>query len=108
MLNSEYKVLKYINKHEGVSFKTLLHKYKTFNSTLPCISSYLRIEDKKQMFDENDDPNGEYETVLESKFYTTHQAKEYIESKSMHFWSFFFPYAITTALAIASILLQLS
>lgn len=93
MLNKTYRILKYIQKNPGVSKTTLIEKFPDF-----CIDEYV----KSNM------PSVQQPTADSSIVYsTTLKFDEYREQRIRNLFLFLVPYAITTAIAIASILVQI-
>ena len=110
MLNSEYKLLKYISKHPDVSFKKLKNKFRKFENlttTLRRLDTYIEWSKMEESANENNIPTGNYHFVDDSTFNISRNGEELIEKKNHEFWSFFFPYAITTLIAVASVVVQI-
>lgn len=108
MLNSEYKVLKYISRHENCTYQNLKTKFrkKDIDQILPYINEYIDGDAmKEQMVD------GIYNSVFkydsDAKFRLSRSGEELIERKRHEFWAFFFPYAITTLIALSSVVAQI-
>lgn len=107
MLKYEYKILKYIYRHEGKSAKQLTEKFpyiddyyfriKKYLDEEPAINIYSESVCAKKGLDEN-------ETVICINL----EGEEIVERKRHEFWSFFFPYAITTLVALASVIAQIA
>lgn len=130
MTKQHYKVLKYIHKHQPIRKSDVLKKFPDFEKYLTHISEYLDIEDQNkdiqksvesqlvkeakelglnvgetseyiQSYMPNDNPNDSY------IFYSTKLLfQEYLEKKRHDAWLFWFPYIITTIIAIASLIAQ--
>lgn len=110
MLNSEYKVLKYIYKHPDVTFKKLnakFHKFENLNTTLRRLDPYIEWSKMEESVDENNNYTGNYHFVDDSAFNISRNGEELIERKQHEFWAFFFPYAITTLIAASSVTVQI-
>ena len=110
MLNSEYKVLKYIYKHPEVSFKKLKCKFPKFenlNTTLRRLDSYIEWSKMEELVDDNNIYTGNFHFVDDSTFEISREDEQLIEKKQHEFWAFFFPYAITTLIAVASVVIQI-
>lgn len=109
MLNSEYKVLKYIYRHPDVSFKKLKKKFSKLNLSIVLRRQghYLEWTKLEETQDKNGAYTGNYQFSDDSIFYVSYSGEEYIEKKQHDFWTFFFPYAITTLIAISSVIIDL-
>lgn len=110
MLNSEYKVLKYIYKHPDVTFEKLTTKFCKFenlNTTLRRLDSFIEWSKMEESVDENNISTGNYHFVNDSAFNISRNGEELIEQKQHEFWAFFFPYAITTLIAVSSVIVQI-
>lgn len=109
MLNYEYKVLKYINKHPNIAYKELkLHFVKyDVDDVVHFLNGYVCFTDKNLAIDEHGNDTGENARDGESTIHISHYGNEYIEHKRHEFWAFFFPYMITTVIAITSIAISM-
>lgn len=109
MLNREYKLLKYINKHPDVSFEKLKDKFPKLDTelTLRRFDDYVSWSKMEETQDENGIYTGTYRFADDSTFCISRSGEELIEKKNHDFWSFFLPYAITTLIAISSVVVNL-
>lgn len=133
MLNKTYRILKYIQKNPGVSKTTLAEKFPDFCKYEPCISGYAEKTCKNESHEDSEMenlilkavglgmdvssideyvksnmPSAQQPTADSSIVYsTTLKFDEYREQRIRNLFLFLVPYAITTAIAIASILVQI-
>lgn len=109
MLKIEYKILKHIYKHGGISETLLSRKFKKHNieHILPGIADYIYADNKAMIYDDDGNPTFEYSTTPESSYRLNKSGNEYVERRKHEFRMFFFPYLITTIIAITSLLTQL-
>lgn len=125
MLKREHAILKYIKKNQPVSEKDLRDKFTNFDLCITYISSFIvkrdtdeakRQEDMIKFFDsQRDVPVGkvkEYVSDLPINqhhiLYTlSHCGEEYFEKKTHDAWLFWFPYAVTTIIAMVAVLSQI-
>lgn len=126
MIKQHYRVLKYIHKHKGIDKAKLLKRFPDFEDSLIYISKYLYVEDENKKDLEiikghlskkanelklNSNQRLEY---IESNmlkftyddsvvFYSTKLSfQEYLEKKRHDTWLFWFPYTVTTVIAVIS------
>lgn len=109
MLKIEYKILKHIYKHGGISEASLSSKFKKHDieHILPDIADYICADNKAMIYDDDGNPTLEYSPTPESLYRLNKSGNEYVERRKHEFRMFFFPYLITTAIAITSLLTQL-
>lgn len=109
MLKIEYKILKYIYKHGRVPKNKLSSKFKKHNIELILldIAEYVNTDIKTMIYDDDGNPTLEYSPTPESLYRLNKSGNEYVERRKHEFRMFFFPYLITTAIAITSLLTQL-
>lgn len=133
MLKKTYKILKYIYKNPNISKSELEKKFSDFEKYQSCISSYVSINDTNEDIEEETRHKLNLECqklglkIGESAEYVSkHMANvqnitddslilystnitfdEYHEKHKRDTWLFWFPYTITTLIAIASLLAQI-
>lgn len=108
MLNEEYKIMKYIYKHKNCTYQMLESKFpkEDMYEYLVRYSSYFDGDAPTEQMT-NNVYNGEYKYASTAKVIVSHAGEEYIEHKQHEFWAFFFPYAITTLIALSSVIAQI-
>lgn len=134
MLKKTYKILKYIYKNPNISKSELEKKFSDFGKYQSCISSYVSktennvdIERKTEeelieeayklglnntelakYVKEHTPDNVQNITNNSLIFYSTNLTfEEYNEKRKHDTWLFWFPYTITTLIAIASLIAQI-
>lgn len=133
MLKKTYKILKYIYKNPNISKSELEKKFSDFEKYQSCISSYVSVKDTNKDIEEETRSKLNLECqklglkIVESAEYVSkHMANvqnitddslifystnltfdEYYEKRKHDTWLFWFPYTITTLIAIASLLDQI-
>lgn len=105
MRTRDYKVLKYVKRHPEVTKKKLYEKYSFLESDYRYISVFLYIENQEPEFD-NGMPTGRWIVTDNSTYALNHSGYEQLEKKRHDTWLFWFPYIITTLIAIASLIAQ--
>lgn len=129
MLKKTYKILKYIYKNPNISKPELEKKFSDFEKYTGCISAYVAKTDKNvnhlDKFVEEAQKlgltNGELNQYVSEHMASVQDADddllilystnlkfdEYREKKKHDTLLFWFPYTITTLIAIASLLAQI-
>lgn len=133
MLKKTYKILKYIYKNPNISKSELEKKFSDFEKYQSCISSYVSVNDTNEDIEEETrsklnlecqklglkiGESAEYvskhmanvQNITDDSliFYSTNLTfDEYYEKRKHDTWFFWFPYTITTLIAIASLLVQI-
>lgn len=133
MLKKTYKILKYIYKNPNISKSELEKKFSDFEKYQSCISSYVSVNDTNKDIEEETrsklnlecqklglkiGESAEYvskhmanvQNITDDSliFYSTNLTfDEYHEKRKHDTWFFWFPYTITTLIAIASLLAQI-
>lgn len=131
MLNKSYKILKYIYRNPNITKEKVLKKFPEFMKYENCISEYVIVTDnnvdvvgkyEEKLIMEVDQLNlniSEMSSYIERNmpdiknaiddrlilFSTNLKFDEYYEKKKHDAWLFWFPYIITTLIAIAAIFL---
>ncbi len=131
MLNKSYKILKYIYRNPNITKEKVLKKFPEFMKYEKCISEYVIVTDnnvdivekyEEKLIMEADQLNlnisemssyiernmPDIKNVIDDRLilYSTNlKFDEYYEKKKHDAWLFWFPYIITTLIAIAAIFL---
>lgn len=131
MLNKSYKILKYIYHNPNITKEEILKKFPEFEKYKNCILEYVLVADnnidivgtyEEKLFKEADRLNlnvsekssyieenmPDEENVIDNKLilYSTNlKFDEYYEKKIHDAWLFWFPYTVTTLIAIAALFL---
>lgn len=100
-------MLKFIKKKKRVSEAVLLEKFNDFDSKRMNFSLLIvRTDEGEKEFEEKFEE--EYEENPSKVFYTlSREGYQYFDDKTHERWLFWFPYTITTLIAIASLLAQI-
>lgn len=108
MLNKEYKMLKYIYKHKDCTYEMLENKFpeKDIFNYLRYYEEFITGDGPEEQM-ENGIYNGKFTYKNDAKISISRNGEEYIEHKQHDFWAFFFPYAITTLIAISGVIAQI-
>lgn len=129
MLKKTYKILKYIYKNLNISKSELEKKFSDFEKYQSCITAYVtKIDKNENCLDKFVAEaqslgltNGELNQYVSERManvqdidddllilYSTNLTfDEYHEKRKHDTWLFWFPYTITTLIAIASLLAQI-
>lgn len=109
MLNEEYKLLKYINKHPHITYKALVQKFDTVDifAYSKRFGDYIEYTGLEETKDENGNFTGGFYFKDDASFYLSRPGMEYIEKKRRDFLTFFLPYAITTLIALSSVIFEI-
>lgn len=131
MLNKSYKILKCIYHNPNITKEEILNKFPEFEKYKNCISEYVYITDNNidivgtyeeklileaerlnlnvsEMSSYIEENMPDEENVIDNKLilYSTNlKFDEYYEKKIHDAWLFWFPYTVTTLIAIASLFL---
>lgn len=106
MLKAEYKILKYIKKHEGLSAKSLTKKFPYIDDYYFRIKQYIEEEPAINIYNEQIcDKKGLRHD--EKVICITLSGEEVLEKKQHEFWAFVLPYGITTLIAVSSVVAQI-
>lgn len=132
MLNKTYKILKYIHKNPKIKKSDLLMKFSDFEKYQNCISEYVIVTDDNINLEKVEEETliieanqlglsiGETSDYIKNNkartensinnsliLYSTNlNFNEYFEKKKHDAWLFWFPYTLTTFIAIASLIAQ--
>ncbi len=105
MRKREYKVLKYVKRHPGVTKQRLYSKFPFLEDDFHYINDYFWIDDLEKDVC-NGLETGTSHVVDTSTYRLKHKGYEEIEKKRHDKWLFWFPYAITTIIAATSAIFQ--
>ena len=102
----EMKVLKYIKKHENTTKKKLCKKFPYFEDVYNQIKCYAPYEGNQPVKDKNGNETGEYEWIDLSTFSLNREGINFFKQRRNEAWVRWFPYAITTLIALSSIIIE--
>lgn len=106
MRTREYRVLKYIKKHPKVTKEKLYKKFDFLKDDYKYVSEYVYISDLQP-----DVVDGvvtySWVAVDTSTYELNHLGEEQLERKQHDACLFWFPYIITTIIALASVVIQI-
>lgn len=131
MLNKSYKILKYIYRNPNITKEKIVKKFPEFEKYKKCISEYVLVTDNNvdivEKYEEKlimeagqlnlnisemsayiEENMPDVKNVIDNNLilYSTNlKFDEYYEKKRHDAWLFWFPYIITTLIAITSIFL---
>lgn len=103
---NEMKVLKYIKRHENTTKKELCEKFNFFEDVYNQICCYAPYSGDQPVIDKNGNETGEYVWNDSSTFSLNRQGIEFFQKRRNEAWVRWFPYAITTLIALSSIIIQ--
>lgn len=133
MLKTTYKILKYIYKHPSTTRATLLNNFSDFKTYENTINDYVTKVDKnrdleqeavEKLFEEASRlnmPIGEQSEYVRNhmpdiqnvtdnsliSYSTNLNFEEHLEKRRHDRWLFWFPYIVTTVIAIVSVVVQI-
>lgn len=103
MRTRDYKVVRYIKHHPGITKESLYKKFNFLNAeTYKYIKDYIDIEHPEPELNDNGNPTGNWVVGESSTFSINHFGEEILEKRRHDKWLFWFPYIVTTIIALIS------
>lgn len=106
MLKRENKVLKYLGRHKAVPKRRLLEKFPYLKDDINFLTGYI-VFDEGEVQRKDEYETGETIPTDDSLYSLSRDGIKYLEEKRKEWVIFFYPYAITTLIAVASVVVQI-